>query len=115
MGVEGLALALSISATLEVIGLLIALRRRLGTLDGRFLLASVARSSAATVAAGVAMFATLSALNVTLPGLGDVTFGRLLTLLIPAGVGGLVFLGTALILRAPELATLRRLVRRTPR
>jgi peptidoglycan biosynthesis protein MviN/MurJ (putative lipid II flippase) len=112
MGVEGLALALSVSATLEVIGLLIALRRRLGTLDGRFLLASVARSSVAAVLAGIAMFIALGFMNVAL---GGASFGRLLTLLVPATVGGLVFLGTALVLRAPELATLRRLVRRTPR
>ena len=35
MGVEGLALALSISATLEVIGLALALRRRIESIDER--------------------------------------------------------------------------------
>ncbi len=108
MGVEGLALALSISATLEVIGLLIALRRRLGTLDGRFLLASVARSSVAAVLAGITMFLALGFTSVAL---GDASFGRLLTLLVPAAAGGLVYLLVAIALRAPELATVRRLWR----
>ncbi len=114
-GVEGLALALSISATLEVIGLLVALRQRLGTLDGRFLIASVARSTAATVAAGVAMFVTLQGLDAAFPSLTDGAFGRLLTLLVPSAVGGLLYLGAALALRAPELAVVRRLLRRHPR
>jgi putative peptidoglycan lipid II flippase len=115
MGVEGLALALSISATLEVAGLLLALRRSLGTIDGRFLLASVARSSAATVAAAVAMFATLFALDAALPALSEGALGRLLTLLVPAAVGGLVYLGAAFALRAHELAVLRRLLQRGAR
>jgi putative peptidoglycan lipid II flippase len=113
MGVEGLALALSISATLEVAGLLVALRRSLGTIDGRFLLASVARSSAATVAAAVAMLATLFALDAALPALSDGAMGRLMTLLVPAAAGGLAYLAAAYMLRAHELVVLRRLYRRS--
>ncbi|HEY7738395.1 MAG TPA: murein biosynthesis integral membrane protein MurJ [Candidatus Limnocylindria bacterium] len=111
-GVEGLALALSVSATIEVLGLLVALRRRLGTLDGRFLLSSVLRSSAATVIAGATMLGTLAVLDQVAPGLGGGAVGRLLTLLVPAAAGGLVYLVAALVLRAPELDILRRLVRR---
>ena len=109
-GVEGLALALSVSATLEVIGLLVALRRRLGTLDGRFLLASMARSSLATAVAGFAMFASLAALDAAAPALTDGAIGRLVTLLVPAAVGGIVYLLAAVLLRAPELPTVRRLL-----
>ena len=54
MGVEGLALALSISAMLEVIGLLWALRRRIESIEERAVLRSAVRSAVAAVAAGAA-------------------------------------------------------------
>jgi putative peptidoglycan lipid II flippase len=111
-GVEGLALALSISATVEVVGLLVALRRRLGRLDGRLLLSSALRSTAATVIAGAVMFGTLVALTAAAPGLAEGAFGRLLTLLVPAAAGGAVYLVATLVLRAPELVVIRRLVNR---
>jgi peptidoglycan biosynthesis protein MviN/MurJ (putative lipid II flippase) len=104
MGVEGLALAISVSATLEVAGLLVALRRRLGRLDGRLLVSSVARSSAATLAAAVVMFVALGVLS------GAVA-AQLLLLLVPAAAGMAVFLVAAVLFRAPELATVRRLLR----
>ena len=110
-GVEGLALALSVSATLEVLGLLVALRRRLGTLDGRFLLSSLGRSSVATVAAAVVMLATLSALEQLVPELSAGALGRLLSLVIPATLGALSYLAAAVLIRAPELAVLRRFAR----
>ena len=112
MGVEGLALAISISATVEVIGLLIALRVRLGGLDGRLLMTSFGRSAVATVVASVVMLAIYLALTAAMPDLAERSLGRLVTLLVPAGLGAFAYLGTALILRAPELAVLRRLWRR---
>jgi putative peptidoglycan lipid II flippase len=111
-GVEGLALALSVSATVEVVGLLIALRRRLGRLDGRLLLSSVGRSSAAALIAGAVMLASLAALGTAAPDLGEGAIGRLVILLAPAGAGAAAYLLAALVLRAPELDVLRRLVRR---
>lgn len=112
MGVEGLALALSVSATLEVIGLLIALRRRLGGLDGRTLAASFARSGAATLAATLIMIGTFWAITAGLPELEGSGAGRLVELLIPSGAGLAVYLGAAVLLGASEVATLRRVVRR---
>ena len=47
MGVEGLALALSISASLEVIGLLWALHNRIESIEGAAVLRSAARSAVA--------------------------------------------------------------------
>jgi peptidoglycan biosynthesis protein MviN/MurJ (putative lipid II flippase) len=111
-GVEGLALALSVSATIEVVGLLVALRRRLGRLDGRLLAASLARSSAATLVAGAVMLATLVGLGAVAPDLGSSAIGRLLTLLVPAALGGVAYLVVALVLGAPELDVLRRLAGR---
>ena len=57
MGVEGLALALSISATLEVIGLAWALRRRIESIDEQTILPSALRSGLSALIAGVVMFA----------------------------------------------------------
>jgi putative peptidoglycan lipid II flippase len=114
-GVEGLALALSVSATVEVIGLLVALRRRLGRLDGRVLLSSVARSSAATLVAAGVMFLALGFLSVAGSAVGLQSGGavtRLVLLLVPAALGGAAYLATAFVLRAPELDVIRRLVSR---
>jgi putative peptidoglycan lipid II flippase len=108
-GVEGLALALSVSATVEVIGLLVALRRRLGRLDGRLLASSLVRSSAATLIAAAVMLAVLVGLSAAAPDLGAGALGRLLTLLVPAAAGGAAYLATAFVLRAPELEVIRRL------
>jgi hypothetical protein len=58
------------------------------------------------------MLGTLAVLDQVAPGLGGGAVGRLLTLLVPAAAGGLVYLVAALVLRAPELDILRRLVRR---
>jgi putative peptidoglycan lipid II flippase len=112
MGVEGLALAISISATLEVIGLLAALRVRLGGLDGRSLLASVARSGIATGAASAAMAGAFLGLSGAVPSLDESPAGRLLTLLLPAVAGGAAYLAVSAVLRAPELTTLRRIAGR---
>jgi putative peptidoglycan lipid II flippase len=110
--VEGLALALSVSATVEVVGLLIALRRRLGRLDGRLLASSLMRSAAATLIAGAVMLAVLTGVAEAAPDLGDGALGRFLTLLVPATAGGVAYLAAALVLQAPELDVVRRLVTR---
>jgi putative peptidoglycan lipid II flippase len=110
--VEGLALALSVSATVEVVGLLIALRRRLGRLDGRLLASSLMRSAAATLIAGAVMLAVLTGMAEAAPDLGDGALGRFLTLLVPATAGGVGYLAAALVLQAPELDVVRRLVTR---
>jgi putative peptidoglycan lipid II flippase len=112
MGVEGLALAISVSATLEVVGLLAALRLRLGGLDGRSLMASVARSGIATGAASAAMAGAFLGLSAALPGLEGNAAGRLLTLFVPTTAGGAAYLVVSAVLRAPELDTLRRIADR---
>ena len=111
MGVEGLALAISISATLEVVGLMVALRQRLGNLDGRVLLLSFSRSLVATVVAAAVMLAGSLWLASALPVIAG-GGGRLVALLLPGLAGAIVYLAVGLALRAPELDILRRLVRR---
>jgi putative peptidoglycan lipid II flippase len=114
MGVEGLALAISLSATLEVVGLLAALRIRLGGLDGRLLLASFTRSGVATLVASLAMLGAFLGTIAGFPSLEGTGVGRLVTLLVPTGVGGAAYLVAGLVLRAPELTTLRRIAGRRP-
>ena len=92
-----------------MVGLLAALRLRLGGLDGRSLLASVARSGVATGAASAAMAGVYLGLDAALPDLAGNAAGRMLTLLLPAAAGGAAYVAVAAVLRAPELATLRRI------
>ena len=112
MGVGGLALALSVTASLEVLGLLWALRGRLGGLDGRELLSSLLRSSAAAAATALVMFGGLQLTQISLPTLLDHALGRLVVLLALSALGGAVFLGAAALLRSQEIGELRGLLGR---
>jgi len=109
MGVGGLALALSITASLEVLGLLWALRSRLRGLDGVALLSSFVRSTAAAAVAALAMFGGLQLTDAWFPSVLDHAIGRLVILLVLSAVGGVVFLAVAALLRSPEIGELRRL------
>ena len=112
MGVGGLALALTITATLEVIGLLWALRGRLGGVDGAELLASLARSTAAAAAAALIM---LGGLQLTESWFADLLahgLGRLLALLALSILGTLAFLAVAVALRSREIGEVARLMGR---
>jgi putative peptidoglycan lipid II flippase len=108
MGVEGLALALSISASLEVLGLVWALRRRIDSIEEGAILRSAARSLLAGVAAALAMLLGLTATESWLPGALTNGAGRIAVLLVLAATGGAVHLAGAVALHSPELAQLRR-------
>ena len=110
MGVDGLALALSVTATLEVFGLVWALRNRLGGLHGTAIARSLARSVAAGVAAALIMLGGLQLSELWAGALLDNAFGRLLVLLVLAGIGAGIYLLVAGALRSPEIGELRRLV-----
>ncbi|HEX5040890.1 MAG TPA: murein biosynthesis integral membrane protein MurJ [Candidatus Limnocylindria bacterium] len=112
MGVEGLALALSIAAILEVIGLLWSLRRRLDSIEGGEILGSLARAGLAALAAGLLMLGGLAIVEATVGGLLDNAIGRLIVLLVLAAAGGAIYLVVATALRSPELVQLRTLLRR---
>ena len=115
MGVEGLALALSISAVLEVIGLLWSLHRRIESVDEAAILRSLGRASVAAVAAGLLMLGGLAVAEATVGGLLDNAFGRLLVLLVLTAAGGAIFVLVAAALRSPELEQLSGIVRRRGR
>jgi putative peptidoglycan lipid II flippase len=110
MRVDGLALALSVTATLEVIGLVWALRGRLGGIDGQAILRSLARSVAAGTAAALLMLGALQVTEASAGGLLTNALGRLVALLVLAGLGAAIFLVVAGALRSPEIGELRRLV-----
>ena len=112
MGVEGLALALSISAVLEVLGLLWSLHRRIDNVEEASIVRSLGRALVAGTAAALLMLGGITLLEGSLAGLLENAVGRLLILLVLAGAGGAVYLVVAAALRAPELVQLRALLHR---
>jgi putative peptidoglycan lipid II flippase len=116
MGVEGLALALSISALLEVVGLLWALRRRIESVEEGQVLRSAGRSAVAGGAAALLMLGGLTVVRSALPGLLTDGVGRLVVLAALTAAGFAIYALVASALRAPELAQMRGLLaRRRPR
>ena len=107
MGVEGLALALSISATLEVLGLVWALRQRIGSIEEAEVLGSASRSALAALLAALAMLAGLWATQAWLPDLLVNGVGRVLALVALTGGGTAIYLLAAAILGSGELAQVR--------
>ncbi len=115
MGVEGLALALSISASLEVIGLLWALHNRIESIEGAQVLRSAARSAVGAGAAALIMLGGLTLVESWLPTLLDGGISRLLVVAVLVAAGAAIFLLVASALRSPEIALLRNLMRRRNR
>jgi len=97
LGPGAFGLATSIAAGINTVVLLAILRRRIGRIGGRKLLASIARAVAATAA----MCAAILALRWWL---GDVRSAVTVGVCIPAGAA--VFLAVLRLLRAPELGEL---------
>lgn len=112
MGVEGLALALSISATLEVLGLVWALRRRIDSIQEAEVLRSGARSALAAVIAGLAMLGGLAVAQSWLSATLANGAGRVVVLLVLAGGGTGIYLLLAALMRSEELTQVRRYFRR---
>ena len=115
MGVEGLALALSIAATLEVIGLAWALRRRIDSIDEATVLRSALRSGLAAVFAAVVMYAGLAAAQTWFADTLANGAGRVLVLLLLTAAGTAAYLLAATLMRSDELAQVRRYVFRRGR
>ena len=108
MGVEGLALALSISATLEVIGLAWALRRRIDSIDEGTILPSALRSAVAAIVAGAVMLGGRAAAQEWLPELLANGVGRVFVLLALVAAGAAVYLAAAIAMHSEELGQVRR-------
>lgn len=107
MGVAGLALSLSISALLEVIGLVWALRRRIESVEEAAVLRSLARSAVAAGAAALLMLGGLRLVQDWLAPLLANGFGRLVVLAVLSAAGVAIFALVAAALRSPELGQVR--------
>jgi putative peptidoglycan lipid II flippase len=110
MGIDGLALAMSLTAIIEVLGLVWALRSRLDGLDLEAVVSTLARSAIAGGAAALLMFGALRAVELWLPGLLIHPVGRLVSLLGLSGIGLAAFVLVAAGLRSAELGELRRVL-----
>ncbi len=115
MGISGLALALSLSSVVEVVGLVWVLHRRLGSIE----LGSIARGAGlATVAAVVGaavMFLGLQAVGTAAPGLLQGGLTRIGVLAVLASAGIVTYLASSLVLRIDELPRTWQLIRRRRR
>ena len=115
MGVEGLALALSISSVLEVVGLLWALRARIESVDEGAIARSLGRSAVAGAAAALVMFAGLALSDALFADAVADPLGRVGIFFGVSGAGILVFLAVAALLGSAELEQLRGILRRRTR
>ncbi len=115
MGVEGLALALSISSVLEVVGLLWALRGRIDSVEEGAIARSLGRSAVAGGVAAVVMLGGLAVIDAVLAEAAADPLGRVAVLFGVAGAGTLAFLGAAALLGSVELEQLRAILRRRTR
>jgi putative peptidoglycan lipid II flippase len=106
LGVQGLALGFSIGYWFATTVALVVLRRRIGRLEGRRTLDTVGRVVVASALTGAAAWAVATWIGeaVDLTSFG----GRALQVFSAVGVGVLVFVGAALILRIDEVDTVKR-------
>ncbi|MBU4332737.1 murein biosynthesis integral membrane protein MurJ [Patescibacteria group bacterium] len=107
LGVAGLALAFSIASIVNVILLFVLLRCKLGFLDEKKIIFSLLKVSMISVLAGVAVQIS----KMVVGSIFDLTtFGQvLLQFLVAAGVGGLVYLGLALVFKCEEIGVIKKL------
>jgi len=106
LGHAGIALASSVAAYVNLALLLLLLRRRVGPLGGRRLLATVVRLSAAAALMGWVVWG-LRWRWFPAPDAGLLARGGALGAII--AIGGLTYVAAAAALRAPELAELRQI------
>ncbi|MDP9243745.1 MAG: murein biosynthesis integral membrane protein MurJ [Chloroflexota bacterium] len=112
MGIGGLALALSITATAEAIGLVWALRNRIHSIEGASIGWAVLRGGVAATAAALLMLGGLQVVHSAFSSLTESALGRLLVLSVLSGAGLAIYLLVSAALHSPELAQLREMARR---
>lgn len=108
LGVPGLALANSLAVGVELSVLLLILRRRWQGIDEGILLATTLKALLAAAVMGIVMAVAASVLS----HLGS---GRIMSFFqagVEVGIGGLVYLGVALVLRVDEVRQLPQLILR---
>ncbi len=107
-GVEGLALSWSIAYIVAMFVALDAMRRRLGRLEGRHMIDTLARVLAATLVLAALAWGVATAIGYATPGRAIIATAAALA------VGGAGFLVTLQLLHVSELGLLRDAVRRRP-
>lgn len=107
MGIEGLALALSISAVIEVLGLLWSLHRRIESIDAAAIARSGARATVGALAAALVMLGGLRLVEAGAGALLDNVVGRVLVVLVLAAIGAAIHALVTGALGSPELRQLR--------
>jgi putative peptidoglycan lipid II flippase len=112
MGVEGLALALSISSVLEVIGLMMALHQRLESVQEGEVLQSAGRSALAAVASALLMLGGLTLVREWMPAALEGGLTRLVVVAALTAAGGAIYLLVASALKSPEIGLMRSLLTR---
>jgi putative peptidoglycan lipid II flippase len=115
MGVEGLALALSVSSVVEVIGLLFALRRRIESVDEGAIARSLGRSALAGGVAALVMLGGLALVDLAIGAALADPLGRLAVLFGVSAAGVAAYLVASALLGSAELEQLRGILRRRTR
>ncbi len=108
----GIAVVTTVAGTAQTVLAFLLLRRRLGQLDGRRLLARHLQYLAAALVSGVAGYALLLALGGTRAG-GFALADRMSALISVAAIGAgmaVVYLGMLVLMRSPELSAMAKAV-----
>jgi putative peptidoglycan lipid II flippase len=105
----GLALAISLSGIANMLLLLYFLKRKIGLIDGRRIMASLTKILFASAIMGLAVWLVF---HFTLTFAGTDFWGSLLNLVVGSCLGAVVFLSLAVVLRMQELEFVFRVVRR---
>ena len=111
LGIRGLALATTVAATLHMTLMLLILRKRLHGIEGRRLLAGVARILTASGFAGTACWSMKFGLERGLT-FGGVKLQALITVSVGLAVGVLVYGAVAYLLKSDELTQVLSILRR---
>ncbi len=107
----GLALSLSLAATLECLTLLFIARKRLGGLDLDRTFASVIRAVTVSVAMGVILWLFSDPLSSSLQKLAlPQTIDRLIFVLVSVGAGAVFYFVVSLIVRSEEVGRVREML-----
>ena len=105
-GVQGLAFSYSVAYIVAAVIAFAALRRRVGRLEGRRLVTSIAKVAAATAAMGAVVWVVIHAVG------SPAGTGAIVRLVVGVSAGVVVFTVAALALRIEELDGLRRRLHR---
>lgn len=106
LGHGGLALATSISAAINAAILLIILKRKFGRFEGALILASAAKSLAASIVMGATIYLLVSLVS----GMGRLVLTA--AIIIGCGLGIIIYILLAKAFKTPEVAFLKDILRR---